>query len=535
MPTEGEGASRPILRAMLAASVLAFLLLSGVSSGSAQPKDVTVDQMRHEKRVALVIGNSAYPQAPLRNPVNDGRAMANVLRSLNFEVLSYENLSEKNLRKAIDAFGAKLRGSGVGLFYYSGHGLQMNGKNYLVPVDAKIDRENEVEYEAVDVGRALAKMEGVNRLNIVILDACRNNPFERAWRSTGGGLAQMTAPSGTFIAYATAPGRLASDGSGTYGLYTGELLKAMRTPGLSLHDVFMQTGREVKQRTNGSQEPWVASSVYGQFFFALPSEPAPVATIVPAKPPTPSPTVREEPKRKDDDRAKLDAEKKQLEEERRKLAELRAEREKSAREERERADREQRERLAALQSEQEKLREELADARRREEERRRDEREREARVQREREFRKFEGAWTTTKRVQQSASDGKPYDRILTDTLSLRVDGSAVQGYLERIQALRLQASDAKWKGCSSNFSQAKMRHPVRGIVSDTGTIRFTVASGDIFEPPCNDSQRAGLEKAMSQTWDFVGRLSSDGFSMTLDRRWADSLGGGEIILRRTR
>ncbi|MEI8191452.1 MAG: caspase family protein, partial [candidate division NC10 bacterium] len=208
--------------------VLGMGLLAGRSPVThAASRDITVEAMRTERRVALVIGNGAYPAAALRNPVQDARAMAQALKALRFDVLAYENLTEKDLRRAVDAFGAKLKGSGVGLFYYAGHGIQVQGKNYLLPVDATVARENEVEYEAVDVGRVLAKMENATRLNIVILDACRNNPFERAWRSTGGGLTQMKAPSGTFIAYATAPDRVASDGPGANGLYTVELLKAM--------------------------------------------------------------------------------------------------------------------------------------------------------------------------------------------------------------------------------------------------------------------------------------------------------------------
>jgi formylglycine-generating enzyme required for sulfatase activity len=265
-------------------TVLILTLLAGASAAVAQSRDLSVEEMRTERRVALVIGNGAYPMAGLRNPVNDARAVTATLKALRFDVLAYENLNEKDMRRAIDAFGDRLRGSGVGFFYYSGHGLQVRGRNYLVPVDAKLGAEADVEYESVDVGRALAKMEsGKNRLNIVVLDACRNNPFEKAWaRSAGpGGLAQVTPPTGTFIAYATMPGRVASDGPGTNGLYTSELLKAMREPGLTLEGVFKRAGGAVAQATKRAQEPQFWSSVYGDFMFTLPAAGTKVAAVPP--------------------------------------------------------------------------------------------------------------------------------------------------------------------------------------------------------------------------------------------------------------
>src|SRR5215475_6624622 len=191
------------------------------------------------KRVALVIGNAAYKSSPLSNPVNDARDMARVLRELGFEVIYKENASQTDMKSSIREFGASIRASDVALFYYAGHGAQVKGENYLIPVNAVITKEEEVEYESVNAGFVLAQMANAqNKLNIVILDACRNNPFARSFRSAASGLAQMNAPAGTIIAYATEPGSVAADGAGRNGLYTEELLKAMRAPGLKIEDVF---------------------------------------------------------------------------------------------------------------------------------------------------------------------------------------------------------------------------------------------------------------------------------------------------------
>jgi hypothetical protein len=148
--------------------------------------------------------------------------------------------------------------------------MQMGGRNYLIPIGAEIRTEADVDVESIDVNRVLARMEGArNRLNIVVLDACRDNPFARSFRSASRGLVPIDAPSGTMIAYATAPGQLAHDGDGPNGLYTGELLRAMREPGLRLEEVFKRVRSVVRQQTSGEQVPWEASSVEGDFFFNL--------------------------------------------------------------------------------------------------------------------------------------------------------------------------------------------------------------------------------------------------------------------------
>lgn len=275
---------------------LALLLaLSAPADGAG--RDITVAPTRGEARLALVVGNATYPSAPLRNPANDARAMAQALRGLGFEVLAHENVGQKALLRAIIEFGDRLQGGGVGLFFYAGHGIQVGGRNYLIPVDAAIRSEAEVEVEAVDVARVLARMETAkNRLNVVILDACRDNPFGRSFRSSARGLASIDAPSGTILAYATAPGKTARDGEGTNGLYTGELLKAMQVPGLKIEDVFKRVRDALQRQTQGEQVPWESSSLVGDFIFKLAAEgPAPQAPS-----PDPrvavAPVVREEPR-----------------------------------------------------------------------------------------------------------------------------------------------------------------------------------------------------------------------------------------------
>jgi len=222
------------------------------------------------KRVALVIGNGAYTTAPaLKNPPNDARDMAANLKTLGFDVSSGVNVSQREMKRLIREFGQKLKAGGNGLFYYAGHGVQARGRNYIIPVDAVIQSEADVEDSGVDVGLVLNYMDDAqNGLNIVILDACRNNPFARSFRSSSEGLAQVDAPTGTLIAYATAPGRVAADGAGENGLYTSELLKAMRQPGLTATDMFMRVRAEVMKKTGNKQVPWEASSLVGSFYFS---------------------------------------------------------------------------------------------------------------------------------------------------------------------------------------------------------------------------------------------------------------------------
>ena len=178
----------------------------------------------YSSRLALVIGNSDYINSPLKNPANDAKAITIELKKAGFDVLSYTDLDRRGMRNAIHEFGDKLSASkGVGLFYYAGHGLQSQGINYLVPVKAEINRQYDIEDECVKADLVLRMMELYeNPMNIIILDACRNNPYSRSFRSLSRGLAQPeSAPIGTIVAFATAPGKTASDGDGENGLYTG--------------------------------------------------------------------------------------------------------------------------------------------------------------------------------------------------------------------------------------------------------------------------------------------------------------------------
>lgn len=240
-------------------SLLVIVILSLISLAS----------QGQEKRLALVIGNADYLAGPLTNPVNDARSMARALRSAGFEVMLRENVSNQTeMKRVIREYGQKLKEAEVGLFYFAGHGIQVDGFNFLVPVNAVINNEEEVEYECVDAGFVLAQMEAAgNRVNIVVLDACRNNPFARTFRSTQQGLVSMNAPAGSLIAYATSPGKTAMDGTGVNGLYTQELLYQIQRPGLKIEDVFKNVRIEVMRKSNSQQVPWESSSLTGDFYF----------------------------------------------------------------------------------------------------------------------------------------------------------------------------------------------------------------------------------------------------------------------------
>jgi hypothetical protein len=255
-------------------------------SASAQTLDRTLlvspkEALAGEARHALVIGNSAYRASPLRNPVNDARATANALAQSGFSVTLLEDATQAAMLRAVRSLGDRLARGGVGLFYYAGHGVQVKGRNYLIPVNADIAREYEIEFGAVDVNLVLAMMDSAkNALNIVILDACRNNPFARSFRSVQNGLAQMDAPTGSFIAFATAPGSVASDGDGANGVYTKHLLAEIAKPGVPIELMFKQVRNGVMRETNGAQTPWESSSLRGEFAFR-PGAPQPnVADVV---------------------------------------------------------------------------------------------------------------------------------------------------------------------------------------------------------------------------------------------------------------
>jgi uncharacterized caspase-like protein len=219
-----------------------------------------------EKRLALVIGNSAYKDTPLLNPVNDARAMSQRLRQLGFDVVMRENATRAHVAAAIAEFAGKITPATVALFYYAGHGLQVRGRNYVIPVDAEIEAESAVPFAAIDVAQVVEEIDHAGaRVKVMVLDACRNNPFERRLRGVGQGrgLAPMQAARGSLMAFATAPGSVAADGDGANSIYTGALLQALAEPGVKAEDVFKRARLLVLEQTRGAQTPWEQSALTG--------------------------------------------------------------------------------------------------------------------------------------------------------------------------------------------------------------------------------------------------------------------------------
>lgn len=255
--------------------LLLALLLVLPASAAAQRNLVVAG----ESRVALVIGNGAYKDSPLANPVNDATDTAKALQQFGFKVILKRNAGTREMRQAIREFSAELRRSQVGLFYFAGHGVQLKGENYLIPVGAEIESEAEAEDLAINTNLLLRTMdESQVKVSIVILDACRNNPFARSFRSASRGLAQMSAATGSVIAFATAPGSVAADGKGRNGTYTKHLLASLNQPDTDILKVFQRTRAGVVKETAGKQTPWESTSLIGDFHFAA----APAGRPVPA-------------------------------------------------------------------------------------------------------------------------------------------------------------------------------------------------------------------------------------------------------------
>ena len=226
-------------------------------------------------RVALVIGNAAYKNAtPLSNTINDAVIMADALKSLGFELVggkAQTNLDKGGLDNVIRKFGETIRGKRVAFLYYSGHGVQVDGRNYLIPTSANVVSRTDVKYELVNVDNVLEDMNASGtKVNIIVLDACRNNPFgEKGLRGAVSGLAVMDAPSGTLVAYATGPGRTAADGVGKNSPYTESLARIIKEPGLDIEDVFREVGKDVQIKTGGVQVPWKMDSLTEKFSFGV--------------------------------------------------------------------------------------------------------------------------------------------------------------------------------------------------------------------------------------------------------------------------
>ncbi|MBT5871772.1 MAG: hypothetical protein HOH43_00025 [Candidatus Latescibacteria bacterium] len=250
------------------ATIAALVLLLAPTGAHATDDDRGIRAVYAETRTALVIGNAAYPNGPLRNPVNDALDLAELLTQRSFDVTLLTDADKREMETAIREFGKKLAGGGVGLFYYAGHAVQADGVNYLMPIDAAPTKETDTQYMAVNAGLVLGELGSKsNRLNLVILDACRDNPFARSFRSASRGLATMDSPRGTLIAYATSSGKSAADGDGRNGTYTRHLIEQMRVPGQELQDMFREVRANVERATAGAQIPQEWDSTTGRFYF----------------------------------------------------------------------------------------------------------------------------------------------------------------------------------------------------------------------------------------------------------------------------
>lgn len=257
------------VRWLLQSLVALALLLAGAAHAQRNQAVERSAPTASEKRVALVIGNSAYKSSPLRNPTNDARDMAAKLRGLGFDVIERPNLTTRQIGSTMRELRAKLTPGAVALIFYAGHGLQIKGENYLPAVDAEIQTEDDVPTQSLALKQIMQVLDDAKtRLNLVFLDACRNNPYARSFRSGDNGLSKVDAPSGTLISFATRPGSVAADGEGRNGLYTEHLLKAMDVQGLQIELALKRVVSAVKGASNGRQEPWMEGSIEGDFYFA---------------------------------------------------------------------------------------------------------------------------------------------------------------------------------------------------------------------------------------------------------------------------
>jgi hypothetical protein len=262
---------------------------------------------QQQPRTALIIGNAAYQDDRLANPVNDATDVAAALRSLGFEVTLLLDKDLRAMEDALETFNRQLQRGGVGVFYYAGHGVQVDGENYLIPLSAKLNRQNDVRYETIPLGRVLNAMEDSSaQVKVVMIDACRDNPFYRQWRSSNRtlsaqrGLAFEVPPEGTIISFATGPNDVAADGEGRNSPYTASLLQHINTPSVDINAIFRAVRADVMNATSGRQVPWYQESLVGSFSFnseattttAPVSQPTPpVQQPRPATQPSPPPSV----------------------------------------------------------------------------------------------------------------------------------------------------------------------------------------------------------------------------------------------------
>jgi hypothetical protein len=263
-------------------AVFILLISANLFSQAQDNRGATV--VATSQKVALVIGNSAYDSSigKLKNPANDAADMAAALKRLGFSLVGGKaqlDLNKRQMTEIIRDFGSQIKKGGVGVFYFAGHGVQIDKHNYLIPITDSLRYQEDAEFEAVDVDAVLREMEyAENSLNILILDACRNNNLPKKTRNTGNGLSEpQRKPSGIFIAYAARDGQTASENTNARnGLYTQELLKNMETPNLRLEDIFINTRREVKRLSGKTQEPVEYGSLDDVFYFKTDGQQTPI-------------------------------------------------------------------------------------------------------------------------------------------------------------------------------------------------------------------------------------------------------------------
>ena len=234
-------------------------------------------------RVALLIGNNNYATAPLRNAVNDAKDLGEALKELGFKVIVRENGTRKDMIDAIREFGTALEGANTAFFFYAGHAMQFKDRNYLIPIDIAMGSEEDVTFFALDISQVFDRMDKARtRHNFIVLDACRDNPFSSSFKVSSAGLAQMTTPSGTLIAYATSPGSVAADGFGRNGIYTKYILQNIRTPDVPVEIMFKRVREGVERETLKRQTPWDSSSLKGDFAFNATTTPRPAIASAPS-------------------------------------------------------------------------------------------------------------------------------------------------------------------------------------------------------------------------------------------------------------
>ncbi len=249
-------------------------LAAALASATAQAQTPGALKLLRAPRLALVIGNARYLHAPaLRNPNHDAASVAEVLRQLKFSVTRRLDAARSEMQAAISDF-VQTAGAGgaVALFYFAGHGVQLAWRNFLLPVDAEVEKADDVAHQGVDVeGMLNGLRRAANPMNVVVLDACRANPFASDFRGGGKGLSPIDAPPDTLLAYATSPGNVASDGEGANGLYTEQLLRELQVPETRIEDVFKRVRLSVRLKSHGAQIPWESTSLEDDFWFLPPA------------------------------------------------------------------------------------------------------------------------------------------------------------------------------------------------------------------------------------------------------------------------